>query len=136
MERVLFLRQVPIFRNLTPEDLVQIARIASERVFAAGEYLCREGELGDELFVVAEGQVRVVKESDAGPRTLRIVKTGEQIGELAILCEQARSASVIAEGGSVRVLVLRGAALQAILGDRPQVALAMLASLAHRLSTA
>ncbi len=136
MDRILFLRQVPIFSNLAPEDLSRIAEIATERLFPAGEFLCREGEMGEELFVIVEGQVRVAKESNGTLRTLRVLQTGEQIGELALLREQPRSASVIAEGGNVRALVLKGDALQAILRDRPEVAMAMLASLAQRLSTA
>ncbi len=135
MERILFLRQVPIFSNLAPEDLAQIADLSSERVFEDGDYLCREGELGDELFVVVEGQVYVAKRADGTMRTLRTLRAGEQVGELAILREQPRSASVIAQGSHVRALVLRGDALQAILRDRPQVAMAMLSSLAERLST-
>lgn len=136
MDRILFLRQVPIFSNLAPEDLARIAEIATERLFPPGEYLCREGELGEELFVIVEGQVSVAKETNGTRRTLRVLQTGEQIGELAILREQPRSASVIAEGGNVRALVLCGDAMQAILRDRPEVALAMLASLAQRLGTA
>ncbi len=135
MERILFLRQVPIFSHLAPEDLQQIAELTSERVFEDGDYICREGELGDELFVIVEGQVCVAKQSNGTMRTLRTLQAGEQIGELAILREQPRSASVIAEGSHVRALVLRGNALQAILRDRPPVALAMLSSLADRLST-
>jgi HEAT repeat protein len=135
MERILFLREVPIFGNLTPEDLAQIADLSSERVFEDGDYLCREGELGDELFVIVEGQVCVAKQSDGSMRTLRTLRAGEQVGELAILREQPRSASVIAQGSHVRALVLRGDALQAILRDRPQVAMAMLSSLAERLTT-
>ncbi len=134
IDRILFLRQVPVFADLEPEDLKQIAEIAAERVFPAGEYLCREGDIGDELFVIVEGQVRVAKGSNGELRTLRTLQVGEQVGELAILREQPRSATVIAEGGSVRVLVIRGDAFKAILRDRPEVAMAMLSSLAQRLS--
>lgn len=135
IDRILFLRQVPVFADLEPEDLKQIAEIASERIFSQDEYLCREGEMGDELFVIVQGQVRVAKGSNGDKRTLRTLNVGEQIGELAILREQPRSASVIAENGTVRALVIRGDALRSILHDRPEVALAMLASLAQRLST-
>jgi AAA family ATP:ADP antiporter len=135
MDRILFLRQVPLFSNLAPEDLQQIAEVATERVFSANDYICREGEIGDELFVIVDGQVRVTKGSNGEARALRMLKTGEHIGELAILREQPRSASVAAEGGSVRALAIRGAALKSILHERPQVAMAMLASLAQRLST-
>ncbi len=135
MERILFLRQVPIFGNLAPEDLEPIANLSGERLFAPGDYICREGEIGDELFVIVEGQVQVVKQSNGTVHPVRTLQVGEQIGELAILREQPRSASVIADGANVRTLVLQGDALCAILRDRPQVALAMLSVLAQRLST-
>lgn len=135
MDRILFLRQVPLFTDLAPEDLQQIAEVATERVFTSNDYLCREGEIGDELFVIVDGQVRVTKGSNGQERILRKLKTGEHIGELAILREQPRSASVAAEGGNVRTLAIRGSALKSILRDRPEVAMAMLATLAHRMST-
>lgn len=135
MDRILFLRQVPLFNHLTPEDLQQIAEVATERVFNPSDYLCREGEIGDELFVIVEGQVKITKGSNGEERALRTLKTGEHIGELAILREQPRSASVAADGSSVRALAIRGAALKSILRDRPEVAMAMLASLAQRMST-
>ncbi|MBI3914576.1 MAG: HEAT repeat domain-containing protein [Chloroflexi bacterium] len=132
IDRILFLRQVPIFNNLAPEDLNQIAEIADERAFTRGEFIFREGDVGDELFVIVEGAMRVERDG----RTLRTLQAGEQIGELAILREQPRSASVVAESANVRALVIRGDALKAILRDRPEVAMGMLASLAQRLSTA
>ena len=134
VERVLFLREVPIFRLLEPEDLERIADLARERLDHVGEYLCREGELGDELFVLVEGEVEVSKQVDGAPRVLRTLCSGEHLGELAILREQPRSASVRARIDT-RTLVLGGEALRSILEDRPQVGLAMLASLAEQMSS-
>ncbi|HEY6041691.1 MAG TPA: HEAT repeat domain-containing protein, partial [Anaerolineae bacterium] len=135
MDRILFLRQVPLFENLAPEELESIAELASERVFSTDEFLCRQGETGDELFVVVDGRVRVEKQVEGITKTLRQLDVGEHIGELAVLREQPRSASVIAEGTGVRTLVLSGQAVRSILRDRPEVAMAMLTSLAERLST-
>ena len=135
LDRILFLRQVPLFGNLAPEDLQQIAQVATERVFSPNEYICREGEIGDELFVIVEGQVKITKGANGEMRTLRTLKAGEHIGELAILREQPRSASAVADPDAVRALAIRGAALKSILRDRPEVAMAMLGSLAERMST-
>ena len=85
--------------------------------------------------MIVEGQVKITKGSNGGVHELRILKAGEHIGELAILREQPRSANALANAGSVRTLAIRGAALKSILRDRPEVALAMLASLAQRMST-
>ena len=59
IERVLFLRRVLLFDGLAPADLGAIAEVAEERSFEDGELLASEGELGDELFIVASGTVRV-----------------------------------------------------------------------------
>ncbi len=55
VERVLFLRVVPIFRRLEPEDLERISALADERIYHESEFLCREGEPGEELFVLVDG---------------------------------------------------------------------------------
>jgi HEAT repeat protein len=71
VERVLFLRDVPIFRLLEPEDLEQIAGAAREQLYSAGDYLCREGDLGEQLFVLVQGEVEVSKQVDGAAHVLR-----------------------------------------------------------------
>jgi hypothetical protein len=134
IDTMLMLRRVPLFEGLEPEDLQRIATSCIERFFPAGAALVREGELGAELFVLAEGSVRVVRaEAGGGERLIRRYEAGDHIGELAVLRERPRIASVIAEG-DVRALVIEGESLKAILRERPEAAMAMLATLAERLS--
>jgi HEAT repeat protein len=135
IERMLFLRRVPLFSGLAPEDLQRIGRSAVERVYPAGETIVREGDLGDELVVIAEGGVRIVRGEGADERVLTRYTAGDHIGELAILREQPRAATVIAEPPGVRGLVIGGEGLRAILRERPEAAMAMLATLAERIST-
>ena len=136
LETMLFLRRVPLFEGLAPEDLQRIAMTAVERAYAPGEALVREGDLGQELVVVVEGTVRVVHiDSDGTERLLRRYGPGDHIGELAVLREAPRAATVIAEADGVRGLVIDGEGLKAILRERPDAAMSMLATLAERLST-
>ncbi len=133
---MLQLRRVPLFERLSPEDLQRIASVATERWFEDGAALVREGEAGDELFVILEGRVRVIHRTDEGTqRTLRTYSEGDHIGELAVLRDRPRVATVVADGGSVRTLVIGGEGLRAILRERPDAAMAMLATLAERIST-
>ena len=74
LERVLFLRQVPLFASLEPEDLQQIAEWCVERRYEDGDALVREGQIGDEMLVVVEGGGRVVKTSDGEERLLRRIR--------------------------------------------------------------
>jgi hypothetical protein len=132
---MLQLRRVPLFQQLSPEDLQRVASVATERWFDDGAELVREGEAGDELFVILEGRVRVIHRADDGTeRTVRTYGEGDHIGELAVLRNAPRMATVVAEGGGVRTLVIGGEGLTTILRERPDAAMAMLATLAERIS--
>ncbi len=134
IDTMLLLRRVPLFEGLAPEDLQRIANTCNERAYVGGEKLVREGDLGSELFVLMAGMVRVVREqADGTERPIRTYEAGDHIGELAVLRDRPRAATVIAEG-DVRVLVIDGENLKAILRERPEAAMAMLATLAERIS--
>jgi CRP-like cAMP-binding protein len=136
LETMLALRRVPLFAGLEPEDLARIAAVAFERDYAAGDALMREGDFDDELVVITEGSVRVVQAgADGAERFIRRYGPGDHIGELAVLRERPRAATVVAEEGGVHGLVLGGEGLRAILRERPEAAMAMLATLAERIST-
>ncbi|MCC7207437.1 MAG: HEAT repeat domain-containing protein, partial [Anaerolineae bacterium] len=132
MERVLLLKEVPLFKDLQPDDLGRIADIAHERWFADGDMLCREGDHGDELYILAAGRVRVTKQTEGHEKLLATRGVGEFIGEMAIIDAVPRFASVRAEG-EARTLVITSSAFRAILRDRPEVALAVIHALSRRL---
>jgi HEAT repeat protein/ATP/ADP translocase len=134
IDTMLLLRRVPLFEGLAPEDLQRIAATCNERAYPAGEALVREGDVGNELFVLMAGTVRVVRDqADGTERMIRTYQAGDHIGELAVLRDRPRAASVIAES-DVRVTVIDGENLKAILRERPEAAMAMLATLAERIS--
>ncbi len=76
----------------------------------------------------------VQAEPDGAERLIRRYGPGDHIGELAILRERPRIATVIAEDDGVRAQVINGESLKAILRERPEAAMAMLATLAERIS--
>ena len=133
MERILFLRRVPLFADLPPADLKQIALLVREELHPSGAILGREGEVGDRLFVIVSGIVQVV----AGPERLPVARrgAGDPVGEMAIVADQPRVATLICDG-EVRTLRLARREFEVILRDRPQVALAVMRVLAARLSEA
>jgi HEAT repeat protein len=132
LERVLLLREVPLFEALTPEDLKQIADVAREELHHDGAEVVREGDPGDAMFVIVDGQVRVVKGAAGDEELLATRGAGDFIGEMAIIEAQPRFATIRADG-DVRVLVIDAKAFDAILRDRPQVARALLRGLSRRL---
>jgi CRP/FNR family cyclic AMP-dependent transcriptional regulator len=90
VEKVLFLKTIDLFRSIPGEDLVRLAQITEEIRFEPGDVLISEGELGESLFLIAAGRVRVEK------RGVRVTDLGERecVGEMAILDSEPRSATV------------------------------------------
>ena len=131
LERVLFLRKVGLFAGLPPSDLKDIAALAREEAHPDGAELAREGEAGDRMFVIASGTVRVVAGSDARVIARRVA--GDVVGELAVVTDQPRVASLVCDG-EVRVLVISRREFESVVRDRPQVAHAIIRVLGARLA--
>ena len=132
LERIILLREVPLFAELSPDDLKEIADVAREQLYPDDAVLFREGEEGDELYVLASGQVRVTKGSNGTEKIVARRGVGEFLGEMAIFESARRSATVRAEG-EVRALVIDANAFKSILRDRPEVSLTVLRVLSRRL---
>ena len=77
VERVLFLRKVPLFAELAPQDLRTVAAVADERAFVDGETIAGQGEPGDELHIVVDGEVRVLRD-DPGTGAERELAGGDR----------------------------------------------------------
>jgi HEAT repeat protein len=133
MERVLFLRKVRLFDELTPMDLKHVAAGATEHLFPDGELIAEQGELGNEMHIVVSGEIRVVlgveREQQAEVARRR---PGDCVGEMAILSEEPRMASLVADG-DVRTLSLDRTRFQRILKERPEASLAVMRVLCERL---
>jgi hypothetical protein len=129
MERILFLRRVTLFANLTPLDLKQIAGIARERLFTDGEVIAEKGDPGDEMYVIASGEVRVLGEN-GGELARRV--PGDSVGEMAIISRQPRMATLRAQG-DVRLLCIDQEQFEGILRERFEISLAVMRELCQRL---
>lgn len=132
IERIMLLREVPLFANLSPDDLKQIAEIAREGWYQDGDNICKEGDAGSELFIITTGAMRVVKNVDGTDKVLALRREGEFIGEMAIIDATVRFASVTAVG-ETRALVIDDTAFKAVMRDRPEVPLAVMRALSQRL---
>jgi HEAT repeat protein len=133
MERVLALRKIRLFAELSTADLRKAADIAEERTFAAGDLISSEGEIGDELHLVLSGTV-VVMRGDAGA-TSAIARRGpgEVVGEMSIITSGPRVASLVAED-DVRTLRIGRREFESMIRERPDVSVAVMRVLAERLS--
>ena len=133
MEKILFLRRVPLFADLPPSDLKQVAAIATETVCPDGETLFVQGEPGDEMYIIVSGEVRVLVDTGDG-REVEVArrKPGEYVGEMAIISREPRNASLVA-AGDVRMLCIDQKSFESLLRERPEISLAVMRVLCARL---
>jgi CRP/FNR family cyclic AMP-dependent transcriptional regulator len=128
------LEHVELFEGLDKKELRLIAKTCTERQYAAGAILMTEGEPGAGLFILTEGKVRVTQSAGAGnpPRDIATLEAGEVIGEMALLDDLPRSATVTAIDPS-RCLLIPIWDFRATLRETPEIGIKMLAQLSRRL---
>ncbi|HLH26421.1 MAG TPA: ABC transporter transmembrane domain-containing protein [Chloroflexota bacterium] len=128
------LRRVPLFADLPPEALAAIAsRLELER-YAPGDTIIRQGDLGDKLYLVDRGQVEVtVNNGPMGEQRLNSLHEGDYFGEIALLLDIPRTASVTALG-PVQLLSLSKADFRQLVERLPGVAQRLAPTMQGRLA--
>jgi CRP/FNR family transcriptional regulator, cyclic AMP receptor protein len=127
--KVQALKAVPLFEGLSRKELLQLERVCEDLEVEPGKALCKEGEVGQEFFVLVEGQVQVTRKG----RRLATMGGGDFLGEIALVTEIPRTATVTAET-SVRMFVLTRREFHAVLDQNPTVERKVLRALALRLA--
>jgi CRP/FNR family transcriptional regulator len=130
-----FLQTVSLFRELDKKHRAVIANTVFERSFAPGEAIVREGETGVGVFMIRSGKVEVTKESGDEVEHLNTLGPGDVFGEIALLTDLPRSATVRAIE-QTEVLGLTGWNFRAELQKSPDLAYQMLRITARRLAEA
>lgn len=131
-EEVDCLRRVPLFANLEQSKLKLLA-FTSERVtFRSGEVLFDQDEMGTSAYIILCGETEVVVRGPNGPVIVDTVGSGEVVGEIAILCDVPRTATVRART-QVEALCISKDLFFRMLAEFPQIAVEIMRVLAHRL---
>lgn len=130
-ERREWLGRVPLFHGCTPDSLMRVAQVTGELDFAAGQVIVAQGQVGNGLYIIVDG--RAVATS--GQERLAEFGPGDFFGELTVIDQEPRSATVVAEG-ACRCLALASWDLLDLLRGDPQLALNLLTELSHRLRAA
>ena len=120
--------RIPILAVLKPKDREKVLWSARQRTYAPGEVVIREGDSALNLFLIASGRARVEQHGKA----LHGLGPGEFFGELGILQEHPRTATVVAEDGLSCVL-LPAWEFRSLLKEHPEMALPMLDVLIARI---
>ncbi len=132
MKELIALKLVPLFSTLTLEQLASIDRLMVTRTYVKGEPIFSKGDVGSELFVVLEGEIRIHLDHEGREVTLARHGPSTVLGEMAVFDEQPRSASAEASEKTT-VRVLRRDKVQAIVHEHPEVLLEFVRNLSQRI---
>jgi LmbE family N-acetylglucosaminyl deacetylase len=135
LERAKFLRNVSLFEFMDEEQLQAVARIMSERWEADGVYLCRQGGEGDEMYIIVQGEVKIIKEAERGEQVIYVAKAGEAIGEMQVLTKSTRAAAMQAKG-DIDLLVIEGAHFRDLMHQYPDMSDRVIQMLVQKLAAA
>lgn len=119
------LQRVPLFRGLQPKQVKTLARWTTTRNYDAGAPIVRQGQSGLGLYCIQSGKVRVTQQTPQGEREIRSMGPGESFGELSLLEDQPRSATITAIEPTTCVL-LDQMQFSAELKNHPEMAIPML----------
>lgn len=122
------LASVPLFAGLSKKELAQVASIADELDFKADKVLIREGDPGREFFVLIEGSALVTR----GGRTIATRQPGDFFGEIALMCDRPRVATVTTTEPSL-ALVVTDRDFKNLVKKSPAIALKVLEAVGERL---
>lgn len=136
MEKKSVLKKVPLFSKIEDKELEKITEISHLKKYRKEEDIFSEGEVGDALYILVSGVVKIFRTSSDGRiKTLALLQRGDFLGEMAILDREIRSANVRAVEDA-EMLVINKRDFEASLTSNPQIAFRIMETLCARLRDA
>ncbi|MBD3344992.1 MAG: cyclic nucleotide-binding domain-containing protein [Chitinivibrionales bacterium] len=136
LENVVFLKKTPLFSSIRTHDIGAVASIAEELKFRPDDEIVSENDVGDSLFLIKKGSVRIVKKVDeASSIDLAELSVGECFGDMAVFDAEQRSASVRANT-ECTLLRINGQDLIDVILDHPHISIELLKIFIKRLRKA
>ena len=132
-DEVELLRRVPLFAKVSPAKLKLLAFTSDRVSFGAGQVIFNQGDQGEDAYVVLSGTADVLVNLQSGQVKLAGVEPNEIVGEIAILCDVVRTATVRTVT-PVEALRIRKDRFLALLAEFPEMAIEIMRVLADRLN--
>lgn len=131
-EKAAFLKKVPLFKGLTTKQLNAIAERMVERTYKAGDVVIQQGKGGEGFFIVSAGKLEAILEHHDGEKSVvNIFSPTDFFGELALLSEGTRTASIVTIEDSTCQVLTRWD-FRAILANDAEMAISILEELSSR----
>ena len=131
-EDIDLLRNIPLFRNIDSPKLKLLAFTSERLTFHPGEVLFRQGDQGDAAYIIVQGDADVIINTPGGPLTVAKIKKNDFVGEIAILCDVPRTATVKATSELVTLRIAKDVFFQ-LVQQFPQMSVELMRELAGRL---
>ena len=126
------LRSIPLFAKIEPAKLKLLAFTSERLSFMAGDEIFREGDAGDAAYIILEGEADVSVSTPNGPLSVATLETNDIIGEIAVLCDVPRTATVTAKTDLETLRVAKENFFQ-LVTQFPQIGVQVMHELAERL---
>jgi CRP-like cAMP-binding protein len=131
-QEVEVLRNIPLFAKLEPAKLKLLAFTSERLTFDPGQALFQQGDAGDAAYIVMEGAADVLIETAKGPVKVANLGRNAIVGEIAILCDVPRTATVVAQEKTVTLKINKDTFFR-LVNEFPQMAVEIMRELARRL---
>jgi CRP/FNR family cyclic AMP-dependent transcriptional regulator len=131
-QEVAILKKIPLFARIDPTKLKLMAFASERMIFKPGQAVCRQGDVGDSAFIIIDGEADILIESDGGPIKVASVGRNDIIGEIAILLDVPRTATVQATS-DLQTLKITKDLFFRMVTDFPEMGVEIMRVLAHRL---
>lgn len=132
LERVLFLKSTPLFKNVSSEKLLKLAEIASPVEYDTEDVISKQGDIAEHLYIVKNGGIKVLKQDGDTFRDISTITVGETYGEIGLFNQSPRSATAVALE-NCSLLIIKRAQLKKMLIEVPDIAFNLLSVLSERL---
>ena len=131
-EEVDLLRKIPLFAKIEPSKLKLLAFTSERLTFDGGQELFHQGDVGDTAFIIMAGEADVIVDSPTGEIAVARIGKNELIGEIAILIDVPRTATIRAVGELTTLAISKDQFFRMV-NEFPEMAIEIMRELAHRL---
>ena len=131
-EEVEILRQIPLFAKIEPSKIKLLAFTSERLTFQPGDLLCQQGDNGDAAYFIMSGEANVIVETPSGPLTVATLGKNDVVGEIAILIDVPRTATIKAATELTALKITKDVFFRMVT-EFPEMAVEMMRVLAERL---
>lgn len=131
-DEVDLLRRIPLFAQIDPSKLKLLAFTSERVVFEADQVVFKQGDEGDAAYVIMEGEADVLVNASAGEIVLATVGRNDFVGEIAILCDVPRTATIRAKS-QLETLKVNKETFIRLMSEFPEMSIEVMRELADRL---